>query len=93
MTPAISIIVLNTVVILLLYCLAIKQLRITTMNQLAIVDLIAILLTVTIVGQKYAGTTITFAQIDMHWLTFTIISYCIVEIPFAVYALRRFPFK
>ena len=63
------------------------------MNQLAVIDLIAILLTITIVGQKYADTTITFAQLDMHWLVSTIISYCIVEIPFAVYALRRFPFN
>ncbi len=88
-TPALSIIVFNLVILFLFYGVAVKQLKLSTLKQIAVADLVVLIFVVIVVGLKYSASDIELWSTRWHWLAYTVISYALMEIPFVMVFLKR----
>ena len=94
-----TIIALNTVILLIAYLSVYPKIAGVDINKVALFDIFSSGLALLIVGIKYWGTgqefNLAFMQLKLHfnWFWFTFISYGLLEVPIAVWYFRSLIFK
>ncbi|WP_026301539.1 hypothetical protein [Colwellia piezophila] len=90
MSAEMSILLLNTVIIVLVYTWLYPKVADKNLNKIALFDCLASGLAVMIVASKYWGSDIHFEffMFTLNWFWFTFLSYSIIEIPIALWYFR-----
>ena len=91
MSAELSIILLNTVIILIAYAWVYPKLAGKNINKVAIFDCVTSGLALVIVANKYwgQGVEFNFLQFEVNWFWFTLITYSIIEIPIALWYFKE----
>lgn len=90
MSAELSIMLLNTVIILIAYTWVYPKLAGKNINKVAIFDCVTSGLALVIVANKYwgQGVEFNFLQFEVNWFWFTLITYSIIEIPIALWYFK-----
>ncbi len=90
MSAEFSVILLNAVIILIAYVWVYPKLAGKNLNKVALLDCVTSGLALVIVANKYwgQGVEFNFLQFDVNWFWFTLITYCIIEIPIALWYFK-----
>jgi len=90
MSAEVSILLLNTVIIVIAYLSVYPKLAGKNLNKVALFDSVASGLAILIVASKYwgAGTDFYFLTFELNWFWFTLLSYSVLEVPVAIWYFR-----
>ena len=91
MPAELTILLLNTVLIVVSYPLLYPRQVGSSRVRLIINDAMATVVALMVVGSVYAGSGQLFSLlvVDVSWFWFTLISYSLMELPFAMRYMRR----
>lgn len=91
MSPELTIIVLNLVLILFSYQVLYPAVVGNSLNRLIANDTMATLVAIMVAGSLYAGSGREFSLLflTVNWFWFTLISYSVMELPLAMRYMRR----
>ena len=90
MTAELSILLLNTSIIVLAYAVVYPKVAGLYLHRVALLDGIATSVAFIIVASKYwgSGLVFSFITVEVSWFWFTLLSYCVIEIPIALWYFR-----
>lgn len=90
--PEIIIILINLMIMIISYCLIFPAKAGSNIKKLLLFDLIAMIIAFSISGSIFINKTLQFNIVfaNVNWFWFTLITYIILEFPFAVWYLRKF---
>jgi len=91
MSAELSIILLNSVIIVMAYTWVYPKIAGKNINKVALFDCVASGLAFIIVANKYWNTSASFdfLMLELNWFWFTLISYSVIEIPVALWYFRE----
>lgn len=91
MTAELSIYLLNAVILFVAYTFVYPKIAGQNINQIALLDVLSSALAVFIVANKYWGSGIElgFLSMRINWFWFTLISYTVLEVPVAIWYLKK----
>ena len=90
MSVELSILLLNIIIIGITYTSVYPKLAGKDLNKVALLDVVASSFAIIIVASKYWGSELSFEFLfmDFNWFWFTVISYCVIEIPIALWYFK-----
>lgn len=91
MSAELSILLLNTVIILIAYLSLYPKVAGKNINKIAALDCIASGVALMIVANKYwnSGVEFEFLFMQLNWFWYTLLSYSVIEIPIALWYFRE----
>ncbi len=91
MSAELSIILLNSVIIVMAYAWVYPKIAGKNINKVALFDCVASGLALIIVANKYWNTSASFdfLMLELNWFWFTLISYSVIEIPVVLWYFRE----
>lgn len=89
--PELQIMVINAVIVLVAYLGIYPTTPRLTFDKLARLDLVFGALGLAVAGALFAGRGIGFSILvtDVHWAVFSILSFSVIELPFALRLMHR----
>ncbi|PAV26685.1 hypothetical protein C8D92_102469 [Tamilnaduibacter salinus] len=92
MAPEAAVLLLNVAVIVVAYGLVYPAFAAGNLRRLAVNDLVATAIPLTVVGSVFWGTDESFNAlvIDLNWFWFTLLTFFAIEAPFMVWYFRRY---
>ncbi|PYE35507.1 hypothetical protein DFP83_101396 [Idiomarina fontislapidosi] len=94
MLPAeLLVVLLNLAILLICYLHVFPRVAGNSLGKLAIASASAICLSLVIVGSKYMGLGYPFLLLggSLNWFWYTLVTYAVMEIPIAIWYLKRNP--
>lgn len=90
MSAELSIVLLNTVILIIAYVSVYPKLAGKDLNKVAILDGVTMSLALFIVAMKYWEADVIFDlwRMELNWFWFTFISYSLIEIPIALWYFK-----
>lgn len=91
LAPELQIIVINAVIVLVAYLGIYPTTPRLTFEKLVRLDLVFGVLSLAVAGALFAGRGIGFSILvtDVHWAVFAILSFSVIELPFALRLIHR----
>lgn len=91
MTAELSVLLLNTVIIVLAYTTVYPKIAGINLQKVAIFDCITTSLALIIVANKYwaSGVSFSFLTFELNWFWFTFLTYSLIELPIALWYFRK----
>jgi len=92
MTPELSIIALNVIIIVLSYLMIYPKVVGGDLNKLLLNDLIASVMAIVVAGSVYWGSNVAFDTLvtTCNWFWFTLLTYTLLEIPVMLWYLKKY---
>jgi hypothetical protein len=90
-TPELMIILLNLVIVFVAYVSIYPKLAGDDMVKISMYDVLLSLFALLVVGMKFWGQGYEFNVLmgQVNWFWFTLISYFVLEVPFAIWYIKR----
>lgn len=92
MTPELSILILNIVILAMAYLVVYPKTVGGNLNKLLVNDIIASLTALLVAGSVFWGSDYQFNLIvtNLNWFWFTLLTYAVLEIPLMLWYLKKY---
>lgn len=92
MSPELSIILINFIVLLIAYLHVNPKYAKNDFKKISLQDLIGSMVSLLIVGSVYYGSEQPFSLLfmDVNWIWFTLATYTVIETPFFLWYAKRY---
>jgi hypothetical protein len=91
MSPPVMILTINALILLMLYFVLFPRLVGDNLRKMALHDLLASIVALTVAGSLYMGSGLIFKVLGMslNWFWFSLLSYFLLEFPLAIWYLKK----
>jgi hypothetical protein len=91
MSPEAQILVINSILVVITYVILYPRFAGRDLNKLFVNDLIAMLIALFVAGSMFSNSRVEFSLLifDTDWFWFCLLSYMLIETPFALRYLRK----
>jgi hypothetical protein len=91
MPPPMTILAINGIILVVAYFLLFPRIVGDNLQKMAVNDLLASIVALTVAGSLYMGSGLVFRVFGMplNWFWFTLLSYLALEFPLAIWYLKK----